>query len=339
MLFRNQRISITQIQWIIWILLFGVNVITLLRFDSFTQSVAYSTIMITSYMIIIYGNASFLIPKLFQQDRKLLYFIGAIILLGVAAWYRTGATLWAYNKFFAVKAESLKWIDVFRAMSSTLLIYFTSILFYISLHYFRLREQQEAMQRQQLEAELNLLKAQVQPHFLFNTLNNIYFYAQRESPLTAALLEKLSLIMRYFVDEAPKNKISLQTEINFIKNYIDLEKTRMRYSLEVDFAEKLISSDIQVPPMLIIPLVENVFKHGIDKRKEDNFILIEIKEQQEKLQITVRNRIAQNNIEEQSGRGLANLKNRLTLLFDHQFSLNSGPATDNIYTSVLSIPL
>lgn len=339
MLFRNQRISLAQIQWIIWILLFGVNVITLLRFDSFAQSVVYSFIMITSYMIIIYGNASFLIPKLFQQDRKLLYFIGVIILLVTAAWYRTGTTLWAYNSFFTDKPETLKWLDILRGMSSTLLIYFTSILFYISLHYFRLREQQEAMQRQQLEAELNLLKAQVQPHFLFNTLNNIYFYAQRESPLTAALLEKLSQIMRYFVDEAPKHTIPLETEVDFIKNYIDLEKARMRYPLESSFKETLSSSDIQVPPMLIIPLVENVFKHGIDKRKEDNFISIDIEEQNGKLQVTVRNRIAGNQLDDQRGSGLANLKNRLALLFGHQYSLNSSPTSEHIYVSVLSIPL
>lgn len=290
-------------------------------------------------MIIIYGNASFLIPKLFQQNRKLLYFLGAFVLLGLAAWYRTVATLWIYNNFFAVKPETLKWQDIFRGMSSSLLIYFTSILFYISLHYFRLREQQEAMQRQQLEAELNLLKAQVQPHFLFNTLNNIYFYAQRESPDTAALLEKLSLIMRYFVDEAPKHKISLQTEIEFIRNYIDLEKARMRYPLEIDFKERISDKDIEVPPMLIIPLVENVFKHGIDKRREDNFLTIHIEEQKEQLRVTVSNRIAQHKLEEQSGRGLTNLQNRLKLLFGHQYDLQSGPASENIYTSVLSIPL
>ncbi|MCP2937899.1 histidine kinase, partial [Salmonella enterica subsp. enterica serovar Typhimurium] len=78
------------------------------------------------------------------------------------------------------------------------------------------------------EAELGLLKAQVQPHFLFNTLNNIYFIAQRESPATAALLEKLSDIMRYFVDEAPKQQIELKDELLFIRNYINLEEMRMR---------------------------------------------------------------------------------------------------------------
>jgi LytS/YehU family sensor histidine kinase len=333
-----KKLNLQQIQWIIWILLLGVNILTLLHFDTLEQSIGYSLIIITSYMLIIYGNASYLIPVFYQRNQFLIYIIGSLLLLILAAWYRTAATMWIYNTFYATKPEALTLAAIVRTMASSLLIYFTSILFYICIHYFRLREQQQAMQRRQVEAELSLLKSQVQPHFLFNTLNNIYFYAQRESPQTAALLEKLSSIMRYFVDEAPKDKIALSTEMQFIRNYIDLEKARMRYPLQVIIEEPQHMEAVQLSPMLIIPLVENVFKHGIDKRREDNFIFIQITITIQQLQVTVQNRLVKSEDEKKKGTGLANLRNRLQLLYGEKYSLATTTTTE-FYTSVLSLPL
>jgi len=169
-------------------------------------------------------------------------------------------------------------------------------------------------------------------------LNNIYFYAQRESPQTAVLLEKLSSIIRYFVDEAPKDKIALSTEMQFIQNYIDLEKARMRYPLQVTIEVPQHIETVQLSPMLIIPLVENVFKHGIDKRREDNFIFIQISITNQQLQVTVRNRLVQAEGEKKKGTGLANLRNRLQLLYGEKYSLAITTTTE-FYTSVLSLPL
>lgn len=334
-----KKLTLQQIQWIIWLLLLGVNIVTLLHFDTLSQSLGYSFVIITSYMLIIYGNASYLIPVFYQKNRIALYIFASLLLLSIAAWYRTGATMWIYNTFYATKPEVLTAATVIRTMASSLLIYFTSILFYICIHYFRLREQQEAMQRRQVEAELSLLKSQVQPHFLFNTLNNIYFYAQRESPQTALLLEKLSSIMRYFVDEAPKDKIALQTEMQFIRNYIDLEKARMRYPLQVTIEEPEHSELVQLSPMLIIPLVENVFKHGLDKRKEDNFIFIHININEQQLKVTVRNRLVLPERHEKKGTGLTNLRNRLQLLYGEKYSLVTTTQEKQYYTSVLSLPI
>lgn len=333
-----RKLNLRQIQWIIWILLLGVNILTLLHFDTLGQSLAYSFIIISSYMLIIYGNASYLIPVYYQKGRIAIYILASLLLLAVAAWYRAGATMWVYNSFFAVKQEVLTAATIVRTMASSLLIYFSSILFYICIHYFRLREQQEAMQRRQVESELNLLKSQVQPHFLFNTLNNIYFYAQRESPQTAALLEKLSSIMRYFVDEAPKDKIALATEMQFIRNYVDLEKARMRYPLQVTIEEPAYIETVQLSPMLIIPLVENVFKHGIDKRREDNYIFLQLMVQEKQLTVTVRNRVMEPVKNNPQGTGLANLRNRLQLLYGEMYSLDTMIENDH-YTSVLSLPL
>ena len=120
------------------------------------------------------------------------------------------------------------------------------------------------MLEQKSLAELNLLKSQVQPHFLFNTLNNIYYEAFREAPRTALLIGRLSDIMRYFVDESPKEKVTLATEIKFLENYIALEEIRIRHGVKVTFEQRYEGNPV-IPPMLLMTFVENIFKHGIDR--------------------------------------------------------------------------
>ncbi len=335
----KQQWGIAKLQWLIWGLLFGINVLTLLHFDTILQSAGYSIIIISSYMAIVYGNAAWLIPGFYMRKQKGLYALLVVILLATVAIYRAGASWWFYNTYFAEKPTPFIWASVFSAMVSGVLIYFTSVLFYIALRYFHLQKQQEVLERKQTESELNLLKAQVQPHFLFNSLNNIYFYAQRESPVTAAMLEKLSQIMRYFVDEAPRDLISLQTELTFIRNYIELEKTRMRFPLSVSITETGNIDIVQFPPMLIIPLVENVFKHGIDKRKDDNFITIDIENTGSQLVVVVKNKMAAAGTKEESGKGLANLRNRLQILYGGNYSLKAEQDGALMYTAILSIPL
>jgi sensor histidine kinase YesM len=335
----KQKWGIKRLQWVIWALLFGINVLTLLHFDTFLQSAGYSIIMISSYMAIVYGNAAWLIPRFYMRQQKIIYVLLVLLLLIAVAMYRSGTSWWFYNTYFAPKPQDFPWTSVFSTLVSGVLIYFTSVLFYIAVRYFQLQEQQQVLEKKQAESELNLLKAQVQPHFLFNSLNNIYFYAQRESPVTAAMLEKLSQIMRYFLDEAPKDLIPLQTELSFIHNYIELEKTRMRYPLSVTVKETGDIEAIQLPPMLIIPLVENVFKHGIDKRKEDNFISIDIANKGDQLIVTVKNRIAAIGTKETSGKGLANLRNRMLLLYGDKSNLKAEPDDVSTYTAILSIPI
>src|SRR6201999_4376057 len=113
-----------------------------------------------------------------------------------------------------------------------------SFVFRIALAYFRVKRQAELMLGKKSHAELNLLKSQVQPHFLFNTLNNIYYEAYREAPRTALLIGRLSNIMRYFVDESPKEKVALATEIKFLENYIALEEIRIRHGVTVNFSRE-----------------------------------------------------------------------------------------------------
>lgn len=334
---KRKPLSLKFIQWVTWIILLAIHFLSLLPYDPVGQSLLYSSINIGTYLLIIYGNASFLLPKLYSKGRRVAYVVAVMVLIPVVAFLRFCVSIVVYNSFFAEKPTPFRWSGVVSSGITVTLVFISSILFYIALDFFRLKRKQEQLQKRHAEAELNLLKAQVQPHFLFNTLNNIYFVAQRESPRTAMLLEQLSQIMRYFVDEAPKDRISLSTELAFIHSYIELEKMRMRYPLQVSIDNSLLSEHIQVPPMLLIPLVENVFKHGIDKLRDDNFIRMKLTSNGDRLNISVENRVA-SHLEKQQGTGLRNLTSRLYLLFEKDYHLQTS-ILDGIFHAQLNIPL
>ena len=335
---KSRQLSLVQAQWIIWIILLGLHIISLLPYDPLDQATAYSVIFVASYVIIFYGNALFLIPRLLEPERKLLYLLCALVFIIIITVARFFASFYIYDHYFAKEPATFRWGAVINSAVSVSLVFISGNLFYIAMNYFRLRKKQEALQKKNAETELNLLKAQVQPHFLFNTLNNIYAIAHRESPATASLLEQLSSIMRYFVDEAPKSKVQLQEELKFVKGYIELERMRMRFPLEVMITDAEADQHIEVPPMILIPLVENVFKHGIDKRRNDNFIELHLSMDSGRLFILVRNRIARTETSSKSGKGLPNLQSRLDLIYGSDYSLQSVEE-NGIHQIQLNIPV
>ena len=218
------------------------------------------------------------------------------------------------------------------------LIYLLSFIFRIAIAYFELKQQSEKMLVQKSQAELNLLKSQVQPHFLFNTLNNIYYEAYREAPRTAKLIERLSDIMRYFVDESPKDEVSLSTEIQFLENYIALEKIRIRHEIELDFVKDC-SPDLRIPPMLLMTFIENIFKHGIDKSSSENKIEISLVQQDGYLLFQTKNRIHEKpGAAEPNGFGIKNLRKRLCFLYGEKFELHIDTSR-HFFTAFLKVPL
>lgn len=332
-------VPLRQIQWIIWILVFLIHVLSIMAFDPFSQALVYGFLNVGTYVVIIYGNALWLLPRFYEKKQWVLYASLALLMICLVAFFRYYGSFYVYNRFFTDKPSPFRWLGIGASLITCFLVYLTSILFYITLRFFQLKRKQERLQQQHAESQLNLLKSQVQPHFLFNTLNNIYFVAQRESPATAVLLEKLSSILRYFVDEAPKEKIALPAELNFIRNYIELEKMRMRYPLDVDIQEQSDRDTVLVPPMLLIPLVENVFKHGVDKLRKDNFIKLSVRVHQNRLDVRVENLLLPTaGKAASSGTGLHNLRSRLQLLYGTRYTLQAGEAA-SLYVAQLSIPL
>jgi sensor histidine kinase YesM len=176
---------------------------------------------------------------------------------------------------------------------------------------------------EKLNAELSFLKAQINPHFLFNTLNNIYALATAQSEYTAPAIMKLSSIMRYVLTEARNDLVPLEKEILFTTHYIELLKMRLTDKSSIDFTVKGDPLGKQIAPLLLLPFVENAFKYGISTReKSPIIILLEIK--QDSLYFSVSNykhintslKVANN-----TGIGINNTRRRLDLLYENQHAL------------------
>lgn len=342
----NRGSSIVQGQLIAWIF------ITLLMFLLFfhegqspAEGATYAICNSIFYGAVIYINVLWLIPSFYRQQKKWLYVLLVFLLLVLVTYTLVQTEILLKRLFFAKdiqptgKKEGISMRVYMIIFFLNVLVFLFSLPLRLAFDYFTMRKQQEQLQRRTAEAELNLLKAQVQPHFLFNTLNNIYFVAQRESPATAGLLERLSNIMRYFVDEGPKKEIVLTREIDFIRDYIHLEKMRMRHPMHMDFDIQGEPAGVSIPPMLLIPLVENVFKHGINKRSEENLLVLKLNIHATHLEMEVCNRIFEE-LEpvQHGGNGLANLRSRLTLLYGQQYSLRTEKK-DGLFLAHLNIPL
>lgn len=193
----------------------------------------------------------------------------------------------------------------------------------------------EDLEKQQIRSELSFLKAQINPHFFFNTLNNIYALSFTDVTLSRDALLKLSRMMRYLLYETQSDKAVLNNEISFLKDYIELMKLRLHGSTEVIFHEPKLLKDYMIAPMMLLPFIENAFKHGISAFQQTS-ILIEIEVEKDILQLRVQNNVfhEKNALAMDSGGiGLANTKRRLDLLYSgkHKLSIEDNKAENNFY--------
>ncbi|WP_299125451.1 histidine kinase [uncultured Tenacibaculum sp.] len=175
-------------------------------------------------------------------------------------------------------------------------------------------------QLQLKEQELKFLKMQIHPHFLFNTLNTLYGFALKKSDDAPDMILKLSGLLDYILYQIDKPSVLLKNEIEHIENYITLEKMRFQDSLDIHFYKDIECNDVKIPPMLLLPFVENAFKHGV----QINGILkinASIKTNQNSLEFNIQNPIKHIS-SSKKGIGLENIKKRLEMLFQNNYSLN-----------------
>jgi two-component system, LytTR family, sensor kinase len=221
----------------------------------------------------------------------------------------------AIFNFWSVPGGLITLFDLFITVTAACIIKM------VRLHY-KSREFEEQLIREKLQSELNFLRAQTNPHFLFNTLNNLYVLAWKKSDKTADAIMMLSKIMRFVLYECKASRIKISAESKVIQDYIELEKLRYTNRLKVNYQQKMDNSNAMIAPLLLLPFVENSFKHGahsttgnadinIDLQLEDNVLLFFVKNTLEKPQ-------NKSNIE---GIGLKNVKRQLELIYADNYDL------------------
>ncbi len=193
----------------------------------------------------------------------------------------------------------------------------------------------QIIEHEKVNTELSFLKSQVNPHFFFNTLNNIYSLAVTKSDNTAPAVMKLSSIMRYILSETQSQFVPLQNEIDFIKNFIDLQLVRLTDKVSVDFRYEGEIADKVVAPLMFIPFIENAFKYGVST-KEETSIKIALWVSDISIRLDVINTIvkAEKTIHETTGIGINNVKRRLELLYPDKYKLNISEIDNQFFVQL-----
>ncbi|MDH6303970.1 two-component system LytT family sensor kinase [Parabacteroides sp. PF5-5] len=194
------------------------------------------------------------------------------------------------------------------------------------------------LQKNHLESQLQILHAQINPHFMFNVLNYIYVLMQKDVELASELLLKYSDTLRYQLYSGQKEYVKLEQEVQFLKNFIDVEKFRWEDKLDVSCNWQIESGNINIPPLLFIPFIENAFKHVARSKEEKGYIHILLEQKKKVISLKVENSVSSPSVkkEKESGIGLKNVKKRLKILYGERYLLNTKE-TDNVYFSQLTI--
>lgn len=198
------------------------------------------------------------------------------------------------------------------------------------------KEREKLLVKEKLEAELKFLKNQTNPHFLFNTLNNIYALARKKSDSTADVVMKLSKILRFMLYESGRRFITIAEEVKLIEDYIDLEKIRYNQNLHVMFTKEIDNTEQELSPLLLLPFVENAFKHGVSESFFDSTVKIAIRLQQGQLHFNIENTKEDEETKHDSGKiGLFNIKRQLELMYtDHRMVVDNQPTKFKVHLYV-----
>jgi sensor histidine kinase YesM len=294
----------------------------------------YTALFQLSLMPAVYLNLELLLPKWGQRKRILLYALSLALIIILFSWinYRFFAA-WSATllpNYFFISYFTFKEIIFFF----TAYIIITSLL-KLSKSWFWVSELERELlekEKQKTEVELKALKAQINPHFFFNTLNNIYSMALDKDDRLPNTILQLSDLMRYFLYESKDNFIPLEKELAVVNNYIALQKIRSDAQLDFEMKSSGEINGQQIAPLLLITFLENAFKHGAKGNPERSFIRINTEVEKNRLSFSVENNkgiIDEIKAGDQGGLGLKNIKRQLELLYPKKHFLTIKNTKDS----------
>ncbi len=279
-------------------------------------------------LILAYVLLYVLIPHFLDRKRRIQFAVYSILAIYVAYVIHTAIRCFylvpKYPEVYSYRPP-LDFIERitngFAFLGNITSLVFPAIIL-IVIDYYRKQKEIISLQEQKRATELNLLKHQLNPHFLFNTLNNLYTLALKKSDKTPEVIEKLSEILDYILYRCEAKYVPVSNEIKLIENYIALEKVRYGQRVEVDFAHE-VDQNTTIAPLLLLTLVENAFKHGVSQEVGKAFIRIRLNANQQTIQFDIENSkpAMASETNERSAIGLSNIEKQLKLLYPDNYKL------------------
>lgn len=325
--------------WLFWLFRTFYDIVSLYGFGY--GELLFMLVYAATQIPMMYFHLYILVPRLLNSRHYLLYAIATIGLI-----FTYSVVNYTLLTLIPESISSVGLSDYISQLNARYDIFegfFTLVITYSIKYAGQVRTTQTRLlqlQRDNLTLELNALKAQINPHFLFNTLNNIYSLALRKSEKTPDMVLKLSDMMRYVLYECNAGRVALEREIQFISNYIELERIRHGEHVSINFSLTGNPEDYRIEPLLLIPIVENSFKHGLNAQMEKGFVDVRLNILNGRLRLNVLNSVPINGsfLKEMGGIGLDNMQKRLDLIYPEKHQLKIA-ALQNSYKVDLELNL
>lgn len=344
---RNRTYISILVHVLLWVLL-GFVLITYtpltwgvtLPEEFWIKQVYHYAVLVTLF----YVNARVLTPRLLLKHDTFTFILVILAIVIVTMLVNQWINHWMHlpellDEILGVKRRHNGDFDIFTLLTVLLVLGISTSITAIQSWQKDLQAHQQ-LQQQQVSSELSFLKAQIHPHFFFNTLNNIYSLTFIDIEESRQALHKLSWMMRYLLYETQNDTTLLSNEIRFAKDYIELMRLRLNKNTTLHFEEPAGLNDTTIAPMLLLPFIENAFKHGVSAT-EQGHISIVIAQHGMHLTVHIENNVFENTNEQidDGGIGLTNTRRRLNLLYENRYQLNTYLTPEHIYRVHLEIDL
>lgn len=334
-----RRILLHFLFWAIWL---SRNLYDTVNAWGMESSLYLVLVVFITQVPMVYLHLYLLVPRFLNQRKYLLHIFFTLLLIVVYSWcnYSLLKILPSENLSSGMNSFLRTLKPNYDFLEGFIVVILTYSLKYMLIAFITQNELLK-LQKEKLQLELRALKAQINPHFFFNTLNNLYSLTLKNSSQSSEVVLKLSDMMRYVLYECNEDKVLLSKEINFLKNYIELERLRFNESYSISFKQTGEAAELMVAPMILIEFVENSFKHGLSRQYSAGWVEIEVHIDNNKLSFTTINskgHVDEEKENQKSGIGLINVKKRLELIYPEQFILEINDSTD-LYKAHLEIPL
>ncbi|MEO8472823.1 MAG: histidine kinase, partial [Chryseolinea sp.] len=298
-----------------------------------TRVITTASIQVVFASIAAYINYFIFLPRFLARRNPWIYFLEFAIPFAAIMICRI-----SFERYFVDGYKGqLEWLYktrfVVQVCTTNLFIVIFVAMLRFALEWIDLETKKKEVQNEKLMAELNFLKAQINPHFLFNTLNNLYYLAYSKSENTTEVIAKLSQMMRYMIYESNHAKVLLTKEIEYMLSYVSLEKLRLNNQIPIKFEVSGTADNLWITPLIFITFLENAFKHGVNNSNPNAWVNISIQLRGKECVYIVENSKTTDSkdVTEKSGIGLKNVQRRLELSYPEQHKLEIVETADKYF--------
>jgi len=282
-----------------------------------------ATIQVVFALLSSYVNYFFFLPRFLKRRNVWLYFAEFALPFALIMFVRINIERYWIDSFTGNEEYLYSTRFVVQVITTNLFIVIFVAMLRFAVEWLEFEAKKKEVENEKLTAELNFLKAQINPHFLFNTLNNLYYLAYSKSENTTEVIAKLSQMMRYMIYDSNHPKVLLSKEIEYMQSYISLERLRLNDQIPIKFEISGNTENVWITPLIFITFLENAFKHGVSNSNPKAWVNIAIRLQDKECIYSVENSKTsdQKDNGEKSGIGLQNVKRRLELSYPGKHKL------------------